>query len=102
MLPDKVDAGWSRKEAVEGEEGQEERRRRRRRKEEMSSVLSSCGEKLTERDIYMINKGMEMEMKMRTGGVGGVGGELYGGQYRHYGQYRLQEGLMYPRNDDLG
>ena len=84
MLPDKVDAGWTKKAGEEVEEEQEERRKRKsKKKETIAANINSDGDKLTERDIYMINKGMEMEIKMRgraaAGAVGGGGG---GGDYR--------------------
>ena len=80
MLPDKVDAGWKKG----GEQGEEEPQERRRvkKKKELVAVTSS-GEKLTERDIYMINKGMEMEIKMRT----------------EYGQYRRPDTLLYQQRN---
>ena len=61
MLPDKVDAGWKKG----GEQGEEEPQERRRVKKKELVTVTSSGEKLTERDIYMINKGMEMEIKMK-------------------------------------
>ena len=73
MLPDKVDAGWSKKAGEEVEEEQEERRKRKsKKKETIAANINPVGEKLTERDIYMINKGMEMEIKMRGRAAGGV------------------------------
>ena len=97
MVPDKVDAGWTKKAGEDGEEEQEERRKRKAKKKETISV-NSDEDKLTERDIYMINKGMEMEIKMRAGagGGGGVGGyrDLFAPTYP---EYRLPDSLLYPQ-----
>ena len=95
MLPDKVDAGWTKKAGEEGEEEQDERRKRKAKKKETISA-SSDGDKLTERDIYMINKGMEMEIKMRAGAGGGAGGyrDLFAPTYP---DYRLPDSLLYQQ-----
>ena len=102
MAPDKVDAGWTKKGGEQGEEElEQDRRRRKMRKEIKESNINSSEEKLTERDIYMINKGIEMEMKMRTGG--GVGGGAYRDLlHSSYQEYRLPQGLVYQqRNYDM-
>ena len=106
MLPDKVDAGWTKKAGEDGEEEQEERRKRKsKKKETIAANINPVGEKLTERDIYMINKGMEMEIKMRGragAAVGAVAGGGEGGGYRDlyppsYPEYRLPDSLLYPQ-----
>ena len=103
MLPDKVDAGWTKKAGEDVEEEQEEKRKRKsNKKETIAANFNSDEEKLTERDIYMINKGMEMEIKMRTaaGAAGGAGG------YRDlfppsYSEYRLPDSLLYQQRSEL-
>ena len=98
MLPDKVDAGWTKKAGEDVEEEQEEKRKRKsNKKETIAANINSEEDKLTERDIYMINKGMEMEIKMR-GRAGAAAGT--GGGYRDlfpssYPDYMLPDSLLY-------
>ena len=110
MLPDKVDAGWTKKAGEEGEEEQEERRRRKSKKKETAGANTNSDlDKLTERDIYMINKGMELEIKMRGRagagagagvGVGGAGGyrDLFSPSYS---DYRIPESVLYQQRSEL-
>ena len=106
MLPDKVDAGWTKKAGEDVEEEQEEKRKRKsNKKETIAANINSEEDKLTERDIYMINKGMEMEIKMRgrAGATAGTGG---GGGYRDlfppsYSEYRLPDSLLYQQRSEL-
>ena len=99
MVPDKVDAGWTKKAGEDGEEEPEERRKRKsKKKENVGANNSSDVDKLTERDIYMINKGMEMEIKMRgrAAGIGGGGGEGYRDLFTPpYPDYLLPDSLLY-------
>ena len=120
MLPDKVDAGWTKKAGEDVEEDQEEKRKRKsNKKETIAANINSDEDKLTEREIYMINKGMEMEIKMRGragaaagtgegGGAGGGGGGGGGGGYRDlfhpsYSEYsyRLPDSLLYQQRSEL-
>ena len=107
MLPDKVDAGWTKKAGEDVEEDQEERRKRKsNKKETIAANINSDEDKLTERDIYMINKGMEMEIKMRgragaAAGTGEGGGGGYRDLFPSYSEYRLPDSLLYQQRSEL-